>query len=430
METYAIELKRYHDQFVANLMLLLQLNITKTHSDNYTSYVTKCDLPTNIVLFINNFDIPKKDTSVDDSQYKQLIVESTQKKVSDNLEKLKTSSNNFLSSIMNGELSIDGVSGIIKKIFNAISSNYQMLSDKNPRLFQLKSTKDDGRQVTITLIPGIDMVYSWYTLDTQSRENLWFYLENMFISGTKMIHLVNETSVSNFDTKILKELNYAKLKKDFSEAFPEQQVINVINLDIDPFLGIGVDNQELGLENFVQTNNTQQVQQPGLGSMAKMLGVDKMINMEELSKQLKNISKTEIEDATSNIKKLLGSNVDEGTSEMIGTILSDITEQLKESDLSNGDPITNIISIAEKVAKNAIPKIDPNKVDMKKVFESTQNLANSYKDKDGKPIMGGDNNPIAMLTQLMKGQMNMKGGPNSKQMKMAEDMMRNLMSKK
>jgi len=423
METSAIELKRYHDQFVANLILLLQLNITKTHVENYTDFVTKCDLPSNIVLFMNNFDIPKKDKSVNDLQYKELIIASVQKKVSDNLEKLKISSSNFLNSILLGELSIDGVSGIIKKIFGTISSNYEMLTTKNPKLFQLKTTKDDGSQVTITLIPGIDMIYSWYTLDSESRNNLWFYLENMFISGTKMIHLVNKNSISNFDIKLLKELNYTKLKTDFLEAFPEQQVINTMNLDIDPFLGIGINNQEFGLENFVQPDDSQ-VQQPGLSSMAKMLGVDKMINMEELSKQLKNISKTEIEDATNNIKKLLGSNIDEGTSEIIGTVLSDITDQLKESDLSKGDPITNIISIAEKVAKNTIPKIDPNKVDMKKVFESTKNLANNY--KDGTPLMGNDGlNPLAMLTQMMQGQS--KSGSNAKQTKIMEDMMKNLM---
>ena len=157
-----------------------------------------------------------------------------------------------------------------------------------------------------------------------------------------------------------------------------------------------------------------------------MLGVDKMLNMEELSKQLKNINKSEIDEATANIKNLLGSNVDENTSDMIGNILNDITDQLKASDLSNGDPIQNIISIAERVAQNTLPKIDKNKVDIKKVFESTQNLANNYKDKDGKPLManfGNGVNPLDILSSLMQ---NPNNPPNKDQMKMAQEMMKSL----
>jgi hypothetical protein len=431
METYALELKRNHDMFLANLMLVLRSNLENAKLENYVEYLERCNLAENIVLLMKNFDMPKKGT-LQDSEYKKVLVQNTSSKIQDNLDKLKLSSKNFLDSILRGDVSIDGVSGMIKKIFTAVSSNYELLKEKNPKLFQLKVNKEDGRQVTMTIIPGLDMMYSWYCLSGEERDNLWFYLENMFVSGTKMIHLVNETSTSSFDTKILKEINYTRIKKDFMTAFPEQQIVNVMNLDVDPFLlGVGSNNNEdFGVENILaSTHDIQQgVDAPGIGSMAKMLGVDKMLNMEELSKQLKNISKTEIEEATSNIKKLLGSNVDENTSEMIGNILSDITEQLKSNDLGKGDPIQNIISIAEKVAQNALPKIDKNKVDMKKVFESTQNLANNYKDKDGKPILAGlgnGANPLAMLTSLMQNQTQGKA-PSKEQMKMAQDMMKNL----
>ena len=432
METYALELKRNHDMFLANLMLVLRSNLENAKLENYVQYLENCNLAENIVLLMKNFDMPKKG-GMSDSDYKKVLVQNTSSKIQDNLEKLKLSSKNFLDSILRGDISIDGVSGMIKKIFTAVSSNYELLKEKNPKLFQLKVTKEDGRQVTMTIIPGLDMMYSWYCLSNEDKDNLWFYIENMFVSGTKMIHLVNETSTSSFDTKILKEINYARIKKDFMTVFPEQQVVNVMNLDVDPFLlGVGSNNnEEFGVDNILAA--TQDIQKgvdaPGIGSVAKMLGVDKMLNMDELSKQLKNISKTEIDEATSNIKKLLGSNVDENTSEMIGNILSDITEQLKSNDLGKGDPIQNIISIAEKVAQNALPKIDKNKIDMKKVFESTQNLANNYKDKDGKPILAGlggnGTNPLAMLTSLMQNQT--QGKPPSKdQMKMAQDMMKNL----
>ncbi len=428
MDTFEIELKKYHEVFLANLMLLLKLNTDKTNFENFKNYIMNCDLPSNIVLLLNNFDIPKKEVNIDENNYKLILLNTISQKLNDNLLKLQNTSNNFLNSILRGEMSMDGVSGIIKKIFTAISSNYDFFNKKEAKLFQLKTLNDNNKQVTMTIIPGLDMIYSWYCLDTDSRDNLWFYLENMFISGTKMINLVNENEIKNFDTKMLKELNYSRLKKNFIEIFPEQEIINVMNLDIDPFLlGVG-NNSDYGIEEMLNTAKDipNAPDAPGIGSMAKMLGVDKMFNMGELSKQLKNINKAEIDEATTNIKKLLGSNVDENTSNMIGNILSDITEHLKNEDMGSGDPIQNIINIAEKVAKKTMPKIDKNNIDMNKIFESTQNLANNYKDKDGKPILGGgNNNPLSMLTSLMQNQMNNKM-PDKQQMKMAQDMMKQL----
>ncbi len=433
METFGLELKKYHDVFLANLMLLLKLNLDNTSLDNYCEYVTKCNLVENILLFINNFDMPKKDKNMPDSEFKEVIISFTKNKVNDSLNKLKSTSDSFLNSILKGEMTMDGVSGVIKKIFTAVSSHYEQLTKKDPKLFQMKTTKETGKQVTVTIVPGLDMIYSWYCLKEEDKLNLWFYLENMFVSGTKMIHLVNETSINNFDTKLLKELNYKRLRKDFEEKFPEQTVINTINLDIDPFAGVGTNsNQDFGVEDMIASTSDLQkgAQAPGISSMAKMLGVDKMFNMEELSKQLKNINKSEIDEATKNIKKLLGENIDEGTSDMISTILSDITEHLKTEDLSKGDPIQNIISIAERVAQKTIPTIDTNKVDMKNLLKSTQKLASSYTDKDGKPLMSGANNPLSMLTSMLQQNMDgEKGGlpvSEKEQMKMAQDMMKNL----
>lgn len=126
--------------------------------------------------------------------------------------------------------------------------------------------------------------------------------------------------------------------------------------------------------------------------------------MEDLAKQLKNITKEQIDQATKSIKSLLG-DVDEGTSEMIDMMLNDITDELKKDDLSNGNPINNLTKIAECVAHKMMPKIDPNKVDMKKVWNSTRNIANKCHDKDGKPIFDGPNNPLSMATNFLEKQM-------------------------
>jgi hypothetical protein len=62
---------------------------------------------------------------------------------------------------------------------------------------------------------------------------------------------------------------------------------------------------------------------------------------------------------------------------------------------------------------------------MKKIFESTQNLANNYKDQNGNSLLG-NGNPLGMLTALLQNP-NMGTNMNdSEQMKMAQDMMKNL----
>jgi hypothetical protein len=383
-----------------------------------------------------------------DSVYKNQIIEQTKEKLSDNLNKLQSSSKEFLNSINRGDMTMDGVSGIIKKIFNLLSlnTNYEYLVKNDPRIFQLKITKitkECNKQVTSTIIPGLDMIYSWYSLTESDRKNMWFYLENMFNAGTRMINLVNNDNIknNNFDMALLKEFNYSKIKKaftDFLEKFPESSVINIYNLDVDPFLGIGVQQDDFGVSDMVvqsqDSNNTGSgsgsgsSSMAGIGSMMKLMGVDKMLDMTELSKQLQNIGKTEIDDATENIKSLLGNNLDEGTTEMIGTILNDITDQLKNGDMSSGNPLEHIMGIAEKVAKNTMPKIDKNKIDMSKILESTNNIANNYRDKDGKPVLSGAANPFSMLSGLLQSQMGGQGGGNNpNQMKMMQDMMMKMM---
>ena len=108
--------------------------------------------------------------------------------------------------------------------------------------------------------------------------------------------------------------------------------------------------------------------------------IDNKLNMEYLSKQLKNITKEQIEDSTKNIKSLLG-DVDENTSEMISLMLTDIKDELCKDNATSNDgsnPINNFLKmakIAESVAHKMIPKIDPKKVDMEKLLNSTKNIA-------------------------------------------------------
>jgi hypothetical protein len=398
---YTIELQKYNDIFLANLMLLLKLNINYTKLENYSNFVMQCKLEENITLLIKNFEL-QKNSGLSENEYKKLIVNNTSEKVSDNLVELQNRSNNFLKSLLDGK-ELD-ISNLIKKIFKVVSNNYKLLLEKNPKLFQVKNlNKETNKEITVTVIPGLDLIYSWYCLNNSNKNDFWFYIENMFIAGAKMIYIVNKSSNNEY----LKEINYNKLKNIFLTEFPEQNVINVLNLDIDPFLGVNnLNNTEFSVENIVnETNDLQNANNttPGLSSMAHMLGIDKMLNLDNLSEQLKNINKTEIDDATANIKSLLCNNSNDKTSNMIDDIVTNIAEELQNSDFSEGNPINNIIKIAEKIGQNFIPKVESENINMEQLLQKTNTLANNFKDNSGNPIKIDNNmNPFNLLSTLMQ----------------------------
>ena len=64
----------------------------------------------------------------------------------------------------------------------------------------------------------------------------------------------------------------------------------------------------------------------------------------------------------------------------------------------------NIIKLAGNVANKMLPKIDPKKINVDKIWESTQNLANNCTNQYGDKMSGKDN-PLSMLTNLMTKQM-------------------------
>lgn len=439
IDTTPLQIKKFHDVFLANLMLILKLNIEHTELDNFRIFINTCNLSENIVVLMNNFTLNNKTPETDEGEYKTYIYDTVQEKVSDNLSKMKSSSESFLQSIIDKKMTMDGISGIIKKIYEVVQPNYELFKSKNPRIFQLKKTKEDtGRQVTMTVIPGIDMIYSWYCLSRANRENLWFYLDNLYISGTRLISLVN-----NDESIIDRDINYVKLKTAFTEVFGhDSDLLEINNLDVDPFLGIGMnlEDREYGIDDFMNPDKPQ-VEKPGLSSMAKMLGVDKMLNMDDLKKELKNISKKEIDDAGNNIKSLFGGSGDDGTTNVIGSILSDITDHLKNDELSGEDPLKSIMAIAETVAKKALPRIKKNNVDMTKIMESTKNATSKLIGKEIDNPMNVMNEMIAESEatgkppspeDLMKKMMSGLGGGdnmmNPQQMGMLNNMMKGMMS--
>jgi len=337
----------------------------------------------------------------------------------------------------NQTLDATKVSAIVQKVYTmlTLSSNFKLLEKQDNKIFQI-TQKKGKEEIVITIIPGInlDEAYSFY--NKQQQQALWKYLENIFYCSTQLLYLVNPECVDKqiltmVDKYALSEKDANNIYADLKAKLPQSILNKYVNKEFDPFVGVGVTKKDYSVQDLMESTATipKETGMSGLGGLTSMLGVDKMFDMSKLTEQLKNISKEDIDEATQNIKELLGNNVDSNTSDMINMMLHDITDELKKENLGEGNPISNIGKIAETVAQKVMPKIDPKKIDMSKIFNSTQNLAKNLADKQGNKIFGDKENPLAMLSNIMENQMkNMNGGkkPSNEDIKKQLDMMKKM----
>lgn len=315
----------------------------------------------------------------------------------------------LLKELNESKIDIDRKSSIIKKVFMLVDIYYDLLKSQDKKLFNLY-TKQNNKIVKVTVIPSIDVGAVWDKLEDDDQNKIWEYLKYMYISSSYMVNASgNDNDVVNINKA--NELNLTLIGNEkeiydqFWKKFPNNTLVTKM-IGFNPFIGVGENKENYGVNDLLSGPKLLPDQtSPGIDGVTKLLGIDKILNLEDLSKQLKNITKEQIDQAKNSIRSLLG-DVDENTSEMIDLMLNDITDELKKEDISKGHPINNLVKIAECVAHRMMPKIDPKKVDMNKVWNSTKNIASKCYDKDGKPIFDGPNNPLSIVTTLMEKQMN------------------------
>jgi hypothetical protein len=334
-----------------------------------------------------------------------LILNLIDTNITDETRQVKKNTNKFLEALLDKKFEAEDMGNIIKKVFTVIANNLIYLKDKNSKLFQLREVKNE-KQLKVTILPGIDLDEAHTLLQPAAIQLLWKYIRGLYIASSQLILLVNKSGVDDQTIKLTGEItanfNRTELFTAFHTIYPESTLIQ--KEVFDPFIGVG-NNDNFSIDDILTAPQlpSEGGGIGGIGDMTSMLGIDKMFDLGDLSNQLKNLNQQDINDATENIKKLLGNNVDVATSDMITMMLQDITQELKSDDLSNGgNPINNIIKIAQSVAEKMMPKIDTKKIDITKMWNSTQNLAKNYVDKKGNKIFQNNNNPLSMLNNLVE----------------------------
>jgi hypothetical protein len=326
----------------------------------------------------------------------------------------------LLQEILSCEIDIEKKGSLIKKIFMLLDIYYDYLKSHDKKIFSLYS-KQDGKIVKITVIPKVDIGSIWNKLSIESQDKIWLYLKYMYIHSSQMIdtsgnsnNVINTDKIATLRASLTK--GQKELYEEFWNKFPDNKIVPKPTFN--PYVGVGENKSDYSVNDILSGPKLLKDQvEPGIGGITYLLGLDKIINMEDLSNQLKNVTKEQIEEATKCIKSFLG-DVDENTSDMLSLMLTDIKEELsKENATSAGNnPIESFFKIADSVAHRVLPKIDPKKVDMKKILNSTKNIANKCQDANGNPLFSGPNNPLSFLTGMIEREMNKPPGKRGKVM--------------
>ena len=285
---------------------------------------------------------------------------------------------------------------VIFRVYTLLKQNGSKINSRDETLFN----------TDLEILPNINVSVCWPDLVSGRKQKVWTYLSILQIESDILVNSKREqlittattTSTTLTTSTTTNTLTTTNTETDTSTKKKEPLVF-------DPYVGIGGEtNDDYGVEEMyasLANMPDEGSSGPGLASIASLIGLDKMVNFEELSDQLRNMKPEDIENATNNIKEMLGNNMDEGTSAMISGMLTDISFEMKSTDLGGGgDPFKNIMSVAEKVAGNMKPKIQSGELDIGKLVNSTQMFAAQCKDKDGNPMFAEGNNPFSMLSKL------------------------------
>lgn len=254
----------------------------------------------------------------------------------------------------------------------------------------------------------------------------------------KMMYILSEICVngdgSSSDSKSRTESKSESVDRETISVTSESNTEDTAKqneekpLEFNPFEGVGGDAKEYGVKGMFDAVGEYKTEKPGLSSMANLIGADKLLNLEELTDQLKNMDKKDIDEATQNIQKLMGSNMDQKTSHAIRDMLGSISSELKTRNLKEGNLFDNLTSIANTVAEGMRPKIDRGELDVKDLWASTQNLADRCKEEVGGAGLPGGLNPMDFFSGMVGNQENLNNPEKMEEtLKQQEEQLKKMM---
>lgn len=316
--------------------------------------------------------------------------------------KLRTVCNDLINGFSNDDQYDQG--RIIKKIYKVIT----MYIDKffpipSKELFTLKN--NDG--AIITIIPGLDINLVTSIMNNEEMENLWDYMYVMYISSVSIISLINEH----------KKGKVYEILPQMRERVIKSGVLHRGSKFGNPFFGVNglsSDSDSLPDQYNIDSmfSNVDQIEIPKgdlMENLFQMSGVEKLIDINQLNEQLKNVKQEDTQEATKSITKLLGAENDKDVAEVVSTLVEGIVEDLK----ANSDKgMQGMYETAKTVSKKVGSQIDSNKMGktiekLSAFMKDGQSNLKNLKDDKGNPIgeqlMNSLKGPLEMAQKMGNG---------------------------
>ena len=238
-------------------------------------------------------------------------------------------------------------SKFIKKIYRTFKNNsnaISLLKDKNHDLFSLK---DENNKI-ITLIPGINIKLLLLFMKSETIDNFWLLFYLFVLTSLNLLKYVNPKISTNESINDLIDFLSEETKKN------PKILLSIFN----PFLGIGTSN-DVTINNMTQVlegpDNSTNADSNLINNLLNTVGIEKLINPDQLKDQLKDFGDDQIKDATDQIVNLLGAHNDDTVKEVCGSLVKDIIDNFKENGLDNiGNTLMNIV----KKTQNDTAKLD------------------------------------------------------------------------
>lgn len=248
---------------------------------------------------------------------------------------------------------------VLYRVHKLLKSNEQYIQNNDSNLF------NQG----FTILPSINLSLMWNKMNQNQQKKIWTYL-NMLLLQTDIFYSSNE------------------------EKQPTEKP------EFNPYVGIGNSNQDYNVKDMLCSIPTVDEDEPmdvnRIDMMMKMMGLDKMLDMSNITDKLRSMTDEDIDKYTEELKIAFGAENDPGVSNFVETMMDGLTSEIKK-----GDEISlpqMLQSLGPKIQESMIE----NNLDNTKLLNTAKNFARQHREAGGNTTIGGID-PFAMLDKLTGG---------------------------
>nr|QBK89285.1 MAG: hypothetical protein LCMiAC02_03800 [Mimivirus LCMiAC02] len=205
---------------------------------------------------------------------------------------------------------------------------------------------------SLIILPGVDLHIFWKKLSNKQKEKIWTKLRLIYISSDNLMNSPDRQRTQSNTTE----------KKTTSDA--QHPARRLREKQFNPYEGIGKSNKIFGIDEVYSGPD----ELPGQEKSKSMFDINKILKLDGIKDHFKNMSKEDIDNATSTITQLMGKNVSSGATNLISDLIHSIKDEIASSD--NLD----IMDLAKKLTKKIGPKLKNNKKNVDELLKSAQNM--------------------------------------------------------